>query len=1255
MNIETFETIVNLAPWVFVAIIAIFALVGMIKGVWKTFTGMIIQALILVIVTLITPSIANLLGNMDLTKYISQSTVVFGNTEIHVSSVRMMVCEYITSTGMVSPVSGQSIYEAAMSLTNVILSFVVFVALAIVLGLFGWLLSILIYHTIVKWFISRKKRLKYKHRAMGLVTGAAMGFFSAWLMITPFSYLAHTVRENQEALTTAKKSVDDDMDEYIDYALVVGNSTFGSDWLYGASSFIVNTATTNGYLGSDANMSSLTSLISGLSTPVSKGLSTDENTAFDYTLIVGDKAAVNTMLDVLIGSNVVIKVMPSILQAAIGYVNMPESIDLSKLDFSDMDFSTELSMIKSVYGSLYDAGLITAIMNEESFTIDEENKENYLTALKTLGSDGFVAKNLSVFVREAAEYLKDMSGFEMLSIEDDAYAIKSDENPNGIDWASELSNLGEIVFSLSDTLDIPLNQDGLAQLQDKFISGLQDETKFDDIKKVIVGTGDFEGKGLFDSFIFQDGIFDLGESIDYLFTYYPVLKEYMNQDEISDTFEQASWSQVKQELSYIIDLYPDVSDLYEIGKDESGTFNFDLNNTELLNKSKEIITSLKNLDLLKSIIPGVVYSSLPSILKNTFGSESVFGLNTYSFNFTDADVILDGAGDFLDVIPAINNLMDTMNNNDGGIKNLINSINTDDLKNILTTFIDSKMLNPDRIVDGKKVSDTNINTILTNLMGDFGLDSYGIELTNDTSSIIWNTTSDDGTKSYPEVDNLVAILDDLKTYGSVLGDDGSFSLDELDGSDLKVIMGDLTDSALFGDSVGPLMDKQVRPILDGLSIEISLNKKREEWRKVSGNGDKTTLDYLGDLFDLMKPFMNSSSLDYKNLSGDYINALLTTLINSSFLGDDYEDVLSSFMGGILDDTFQASEKLGYDASLICQTSGHTDGNTFVWIGTYSVPAEGFYLYRDASAEGQLNFKNIAIDDTGEISRICAAFETLMPMADNLTSGSFESDQMSDVLMALHSSTILKRLVPSVLRIAMDTAAQGLGDTLDLTLLDFESFIALDDAAFKNEVGQIVTIYNYSKDGTLGDIIDNINEITGDSLAKDEQGNYRSRKDVLQEILSDIDNMAVTTGVRKDKDHSLRTQMYSVIFSKAKISQTFGGSTIDITFSMLCFYTYDEFVDMATNFDATKYQQFKDDADSLMLSRILELDAKENSASLFDSDLEILMDLLVNKDSYISSGAGGDISGILGLEDSNLLVGSGEFMMSLVTIASIATN
>lgn len=140
--------ILNVAFWCIIGMIAIFALVGAIKGFWKSVVGAVVQLILLVVVMFVTPGVANLIGNIDVSGFTSSSSATIGDVEIQITSIREMICQWLTASGYVSPVNGQSIYEAAMGLTNIVLSLVVFVVLAIFVFFFGWLISTLIYHTI---------------------------------------------------------------------------------------------------------------------------------------------------------------------------------------------------------------------------------------------------------------------------------------------------------------------------------------------------------------------------------------------------------------------------------------------------------------------------------------------------------------------------------------------------------------------------------------------------------------------------------------------------------------------------------------------------------------------------------------------------------------------------------------------------------------------------------------------------------------------------------------------------------------------------------------------------------------------------------------------------------------------------------------------------------------------------------------------------------------------------------------------------
>lgn len=75
-------------------------------------------------------------------------------------------------------------------------------------------------------------------------------------------------------------------------------------------------------------------------------------------------------------------------------------------------------------------------------------------------------------------------------------------------------------------------------------------------------------------------------------------------------------------------------------------------------------------------------------------------MNAYSFNFNDVRTIIDDVKMFLDIIPTINNIIQATKDQTT-LTGFVSAINTADLSKVLTTFIDSKMLNPERIKNGK--------------------------------------------------------------------------------------------------------------------------------------------------------------------------------------------------------------------------------------------------------------------------------------------------------------------------------------------------------------------------------------------------------------------------------------------------------------------------------------------------------------------------------------------------------------------------
>lgn len=1235
--------ILNVAFWCMIGMIAIFALVGAIKGFWKSVVGAVVQLILLVVVMFVTPGVANLIGNIDVSGFTSSSSAIIGNVEIQITSIREMICQWLTASGYVSPVNGQSIYEAAMGLTNIVLSLVVFVVLAIFVFFFGWLISTLIYHTIFKWFIPKKIRMKHKMRWLGALSGAVMGFFSVFLLMTPFSYLGNTVKQNEDAIKALKGTSDDNMDQILDYATLYGESAFGSDWMYSMSSFVVNQATSSDYLGGKANFSDITSLLAGLSKGFSKGLNSKNNSPLDFTVIVGDRAAVDGILETLIGNNIIVKVMPSLLKAAVTYVKTPESIDLTKLDFEGVDFSTEFTTIQGIYDNLYDAGFITSMLSG-NYSVDSSKQDYYIDALEKLASDPLVVKNLSVLMSESASNIKNLTGYEILKLDQEVYKQTTDNGKTGIDWKKEIVTLGNAVFKLSDALGISLNEDGFKNLNTKLLDTFKDENKFNKVREILVGVTTASGEkedGLLDTFLLDENIFNITEGINCLFSYYPVLKTYMDKDMVVENFSSATHQQIKKELTTIVDMCPDVMDLYDIGYNaDTKVFTFDISNAETLNITRDLLTQFNKLNLLKDLIPDVVYKSFPSIIKNAFGSNELFGLNAYSFNFNDVSTIIDDVKMFLDIVPTINNIIKATKDQTT-LTGFVSAIDTADLSKVLTTFIDSKMLNPDRIENGKIVKNTNINTLISNMLKQFNLGSFGFEISDDLSNVNWKS----------EVNNIIKIFNDIKRNIDAFGDDGSFDLNKLNGNDISGLLNDFMNSDLLGGSINGILNKQVKPILDGLSIEVEFNKSKKEWQKKDSN-DYSPIDYVGQLFDLVKPIMNKNNIDYTQLNPIYLNCLMTTLIDTGLLGDNYEETLASFLGGVLNDSFKASDKLGYDAKIICMSPG-IDGKIFKWSNT-AEQKTGFSLYSDSSMEGNVVFTtDFFYTNNGEIYDLFNAFSSISSYSNELASNTYSKEMISVVLKSSHNSVILSRMIPVIIKNAMKgISSESTGEYINLDLLNFDAFIDLPskptDAAlvdpsvtyFEDEVDRIASLYEYCDKGVLNDLIDNVQDLKSNSAI--EGYTDRARKDILKEILHDVNTMTVCTKKASGYDISFRANLYTAICKKAETTITVSGTNLTLNISELCFFDYDN---ITSYFTAN--QERIDSAVLLMSQRIYYMDSQSNSNDLFSNDEDTVIDFLVNQQDYIDNK---NIVKLSSIEETNLFRGAGNTIMNLLALA-----
>lgn len=379
---------------------------------------------------------------------------------------------------------------------------------------------------------------------------------------------------------------------------------------------------------------------------------------------------------------------------------------------------------------------------------------------------------------------------------------------------------------------------------------------------------------------------------------------------------------------------------------------------------------------------------------------------------------------------------------------------------------------------------------------------------------------------------------------------------------------------------------------------------------------------------------------------------MTTLIHTGLLGDNYEETLASFLGGVLNDSFNVGDKLGYDAKIICMSPG-IDGKIFKWSNT-AEKKTGFSLYSDSSMEGNVEFTtSFFYTNDGEIYDLFNAFSSISSYSNELANNTYSKEMISVVLKSSHNSVILSRMIPVIIKNAMKgISSETTGEYINLDLLNFDAFIDLPskptDAKlvdpsvtyFEDEVDKIVTLYEYCDKGVLNDLIDNVQNLKSNSTIAGYTD--RARKDILKEILHDVNTMTVSTKIASGYDISFRANLYTALYKKAEATITISGTKLTLNISEFCFFDYDN---ITSYFTAN--QERKDSAMLLMNQRIYYMDSQSNSNDLFSNEEDTVIDFLVNLQDYIDNK---DIEKLSSIEETNLFRGVVNTIMNLLALA-----
>lgn len=995
----------NIILWSVFALVVVFTLLGMLagflKGFIKTTVKTIIKAALVVVFVFASPSIANALGNLNLSA-LNQSFAINGTT-VSLTTPLETLANVITATGFVSPMNGYSVYEVAMALALSLLSYVVFLVCMILTQILISLITALVYNVFLRWFlpVDTKKRKKARieamggnkqlaaltdglidedgnmpakkkpfslHRGAGAILGAAQEFVFVCTLLAPMTALARTaiattksdnkdnygnlykllVKTNQ-VKDTNRPAGDTSNNIYKDdYEKII--SSIESSWIYNLlgvynyDTLLMNQVSQINVGSTSLSFASVIQSAMDVASPLldSDAVDFNENlteVTLNYALLLGPEMIQN-LLEGILGNQVLVSLIPPLIDVALNYASSSTSVAVLDLDFSDIDWSDSLKAISEIYTKIYSSGNISSIFSADgkSVTIDNyslkvsEMTDAQITeiasAVSSLAEVDVVKNNLASVMAGVGTYLKN-TGYDVLPTSADEYS--------SVTWSKDLSNIITNVLKTIRLLGLDIDKDlftiNTSDPQSGLIRLVKDMLKDETKRATFEGYLTSESEGILSTSIMN--VVNLGNIADSLLSNVSSLSKYTSSDAFTSACEllNRNPSAIKNELTYMFRIC-------DILLDENMPFNYwtytDL--AKLYSESdrsafRERVLSLVNDDVCDELVSllGIaekssLFDSMYASIIKTFvfsyynGSSTevnyLFGLTPYDFDY-DAENFTESLKKIIKLAPGLKNLYDALNGGKTGlsVSERIDLVDTDVLADFLyavtgedTSGESDSFFNPTMTdaSSNKDVANRNVHTILENLINTQFLSTLGLTLpsVSEMSDIRWGTERGD---DY-EISLLMDTIDELKKNKDVIvayvqnGKKITLSLlSSINTSEEREAIIDLLDTAIQSDIARPvaveLVADKLQAYLDRLGIPFSINDLRTYAYKDENLGKiREDLENIKNLLPLLNKInwhylyqdikaLRNKDYDrtyyFKSIETDDLNAIATTLFNTN--------------------------------------------------------------------------------------------------------------------------------------------------------------------------------------------------------------------------------------------------------------------------------------------------------------------------------------------------------------------------------------
>lgn len=1108
--------LLDVTLWILFTLIILFSLlaglVGFLKGIYKTTLKTIVKTILIIIFLFTTPSIANSVGNINFSSF--NISFQIRNTTISLSTIQQTLADILSATGFITPLNGLSLYETTISISTSLLSYAVFLVICILIQIFAPLITLIIYNGIFKWFLTvetkedikrrkedsnlyeltsgiskendeqivvegKKKWKLYKIPALFLSIGQEFVFLC--VLISPLTSLSRVVVKNQENISTILDLANVDDSKMKEYTTIINNSPlYNMLGVFNFDSTILNTASNVVINGQNVSFEKMINS----SFDIIKPLISDNCLSYDSALgqvsvnfsYLLSKEMISTITEKILLNNILIALIPPLVDIGINSISNP-NFTIPKIDFTNVNWSNDLSAINSIYSQIYDLGIVSQFISNDNKSLTSSNFimkcstftdndiKKYANVFKSASSLDIVKTNASKVMAGVGSLLNSQ-GLNILPSEEKEY--------ESVNWEEDMSIFAETLFKglRALQLDLTFNMNG-NQVQDKILETLKDKERRNVFKIAVIG--DSENKGLLDTSFFK--IMNLAKIMSSSLESIPQLRNYIQSIDFAEIFNDMSVEQIKSEFEAMFEVLEKIFDNDDI-IDLSFLQNIDLKDA----KTDEILADI----LLSSQKSKIFNFIFPSIMKNLLHNNSNFTFSTYFYGITPYDLNYNSTNftstiqKTISYLPEIYQMLDNINSLSTP-EDKLNAIDTNLLRQWMNLMVNSDAFNAPGNSGIYNVESKNI--VIFKFINNF-FKSDALSILNfkdirleDIDNINWGegTIGDKG-----EIDLICSAIEEMKTNSSFFNSNKDNKFEDINDFDsLDNLFHNGLNSKILSNTILYQINTSIVNYFNQINVPISINKLRTSlWLKKDDND----LDDINRLVLSLKLLNGHDLFDVNllNMESDTTNALFTLFSECNFINvgiDIYGDPFGYFIYNLI--YSDSISDLDYKINL---SSFNMEYLNYNW--SKDISRKSYYL--------TINEKDVYFPVTisGGIKDLTDLIEVVKTIGfDNLKSFKLPSNNLyMEKITSLkdgsyYNSLFIKDIYSQVLSTSINKIQIPNSYNLFISYIDF-IYLKKDEVSLKDEINTFITFNNLVESNKLEMMLNNISSLKENDLFDD---------------------------------------------------------------------------------------------------------------------------------------------------------------------------